>query len=77
MALTKPYAIKLGRALEIVERERELEEFLPPDDYEGYRGRAAALPGVFLSTAEHEYTRYGFRRLLRPLRRYFAIGIAT
>jgi L-alanine-DL-glutamate epimerase-like enolase superfamily enzyme len=23
-----------------------------------------ALPGTLLSTAEHEYTRYGFRRLL-------------
>ena len=64
MALTKPYAIKLGRALEPYGL-KWLEEFLPPDDYEGYKDVKAALPGVLLSTAEHEYTRYGFRRLLR------------
>ena len=66
MALTKPYAIKLGRALEPLEAVG-LEEFLPPDDYEGYKDVKAALPGVLLSTAEHEYTRYGFRRLLRSV----------
>ena len=64
MALTKPYAVKLGRALEPYGL-KWLEEFLPPDDYEGYKDVKAALPGVLLSTAEHEYTRYGFRRLLR------------
>ena len=63
MALTKPYAIKLGRALEPYGL-KWLEEFLPPDDYEGYRDVKRALPGTLLSTAEHEYTRYGFRRLL-------------
>ena len=64
MALMKPYAIKLGRALEPYGL-KWLEESLPPDDYEGYKDVKAALPGVLLSTAEHEYTRYGFRRLLR------------
>ena len=44
-----------------------MEEFLPPDDYEGYAEvkRALAGSGVLLSTAEHEYTRYGFRRLIQ------------
>ena len=48
MALTKPYAIKLGRALEPYGL-KWLEEFLPPDDYEGYKDvKTAALPGVLL-----------------------------
>ena len=34
------------------------------DFHTGYKDVKAALPGVLLSTAEHEYTRYGFRRLL-------------
>ena len=49
-----------------------LEEFLPPDDYEGYKDVKAALPGVLLSTAEHEYTRRLPTASAGPLRRYFA-----
>ena len=64
MALTVPYTIKLAKALAPIGL-KWIEEFLPPDDYEGYKDVKAALPGVLLSTAEHEYTRYGFRRLLR------------
>eukprot|EP00908_Phaeocystis_cordata_P000332 Transcript_10354.p2 GENE.Transcript_10354~~Transcript_10354.p2 ORF type:complete len:332 (-),score=88.68 Transcript_10354:106-1101(-) len=43
-----------------------LEEFLPPDDYDGYVEvrRALAGTGVLCTTGEHEYTRYGFRRLI-------------
>ena len=38
-----------------------LEEFLPPDDYDGYveGRRALAGTGVLCTTGEHEYTRYG------------------
>ena len=40
--------------------------FLPPDDYSGYKEVKEALrgSGIMLTTAEHEYTRYGFRRLI-------------
>jgi L-rhamnonate dehydratase len=43
-----------------------MEEFLPPDDYDGYKlvKDALADSGLMLSTAEHEYTRYGFRQLI-------------
>ena len=72
-----------------------MEEFLPPDDYEGLGAASPAVvfhavlrrasksslegegrryaevkkalrgSGLMLSTAEHEYTRYGFRRLIQ------------
>jgi len=65
MALTVPYAIKLARALKPYGL-KWLEESLMPDDYEGYAQLKAALEmeGVMLSTGEHEYTRYGFQKLL-------------
>ncbi len=35
------------------------------DDYDGYKEVKDALRGsVLLTTAEHEYTRYGFRELI-------------
>ena len=35
------------------------------DDYDGYKAVKDALQGsVLLTTAEHEYTRYGFRELI-------------
>ena len=35
------------------------------DDYDGYKEVKTALAGsVLLTTAEHEYTRYGFRELI-------------
>ena len=42
----------------------------PPDDYEGYKDVKAALPGVLLFTAEHEYTRMAFDG-------FYAIGAWT
>jgi L-rhamnonate dehydratase len=65
MSLTVPYAIKLGKALAKYDL-KWMEEFLPPDDYDGYRIVKDALKdsGVMLTTAEHEYTRYGFRTLI-------------
>ena len=63
MALSVPYAIRLAEA------SRPLgiywwEEVLPPDDVEGYRAIKAAHPSLQWTTGEHEYTRFGFRRLI-------------
>ena len=65
MALTVPYTIKLAKALAPIGL-KWIEEFLPPDDYEGYAEvrKALAGTGVLTTTAEHEYTRYGFRKLI-------------
>src|SRR5438067_1788333 len=63
MALTVPYTIALARALEPY-RVHWLEEFLPPDDYDGYAAVKAAVSSCLLTTGEHEYTRYGFRELI-------------
>jgi L-rhamnonate dehydratase len=64
MALTVPYAIRLGKALAEYNLEW-IEECLPPDDYDGYAEIKSALTGVCLvTTGEHEYTRYGFRELI-------------
>ncbi len=63
MALTVPYAIRLA------EKARHLniywwEEVLHPDDVEGFRLLKQAHPTLKWTTGEHEYTRYGFRRLI-------------
>lgn len=63
MALTVPYTIALARAVEPYAI-RWLEEFLPPDDYDGYAAVRAAVTSCQLTTGEHEYTRYGFRELV-------------
>eukprot|EP00658_Telonema_sp_P-2_P074073 TRINITY_DN6323_c0_g1_i9.p1 TRINITY_DN6323_c0_g1~~TRINITY_DN6323_c0_g1_i9.p1 ORF type:complete len:289 (+),score=103.40 TRINITY_DN6323_c0_g1_i9:74-940(+) len=65
MSLTVPYAIKLAKALEPIGL-KWMEEFLPPDNYEGYKEVKDALrsTGIMLTSAEHEYTRYGFRQLI-------------
>ena len=65
MALNVPYAIKLAKALAPYNL-KWIEEFLPPDDYDGYKEVRQALlgTGVLTTTGEHEYTRYGFRKLI-------------
>ena len=65
MALTVPYAIRLAKELEPFGL-KWMEEFLPPDDYDGYKDVREGLMGsrVMLTTAEHEYTRYGYRQLI-------------
>eukprot|EP00957_Ditylum_brightwellii_P106205 8102697-Ditylum_brightwellii.AAC.1 len=65
MALTVPYVIKLAIALSEYNI-KWMEEFLHPDDYDGYKQvHDAVLGRCMLTTAEHEYTWYGFRRLIQ------------
>jgi len=64
MALTVPYTIRLIRAIEPF-NVYWIEEFLPPDDYDGYEEvKRAVGEKILLTTGEHEYTRYGFRQLI-------------
>mmetsp|Transcript_34416 Transcript_34416/g.110535 ORF Transcript_34416/g.110535 Transcript_34416/m.110535 type:complete len:236 (-) Transcript_34416:54-761(-) len=65
MALTLPYTVRLAKALE-PHGLKWIEECLPPDDYDGYKELRQALLGssVLVTTGEHEYSRYGFRRLI-------------
>ena len=63
MALDVAYAIRLAEACKPLDI-YWWEEVLSPDDVEGYRQIKAAHPGLKWTTGEHEYTRYGFRRLI-------------
>jgi len=63
MALDVPYAVDLAYAL------RELgvywiEEALHPDDFDGYKLLKERAPWIRWTSGEHEYTRYGFRKLI-------------
>ncbi|MEP7239423.1 MAG: L-rhamnonate dehydratase [Devosia sp.] len=63
MSLNVSYAIALADAC----RHLDIgwwEEVLSPDDVEGYRLIRQAHPTLKWTTGEHEYTRYGFRRLI-------------
>ncbi|WP_027164376.1 L-rhamnonate dehydratase [Mesorhizobium sp. WSM3224] len=64
MSLTVPYAIRLAEAA------KHLgifwwEEVLHPDDVDGFRLLKQAHPTLKWTTGEHEYTRYGFRELIK------------
>ncbi|XP_060572338.1 L-rhamnonate dehydratase-like [Ruditapes philippinarum] len=65
IALTVLYATRLANELEPYGL-KWMEEFLPPDVYEGYAQVGGNLRGskVLLTTGEHEYNRYGFDRLI-------------
>ena len=63
MALDVAYAIRLAEACRPLDI-HWWEEVLSPEDVEGYRRIRAAHPGLRWTTGEHEYTRYGFRRLI-------------
>lgn len=66
MSLTVPYAIELAHRIdrEVPYGVKWIEEFLPPDDYEGYAEVKRRVSSCLLTTGEHEYVRYGFRQLL-------------
>ncbi len=63
MSLTVPYAIRLAEKCKHLDI-YWWEEVLHPDDIEGFAQLKQAHPGQKWTTGEHEYTRYGFRRLI-------------
>ena len=63
MSLTVNYAIRLAEAAKHLNI-HWWEEVLSPDDDDGYREIKRAHPALKWTTAEHEYTRYGFRQLI-------------
>lgn len=63
MSLNIPYAIRLINRCADLDIEW-WEEVISPDDHEGYAQLRQALPHVKWATGEHEYTRFGFRKLI-------------
>jgi len=63
MAWTVEYTLRMAEMLEPY-RLRWIEEFLSPDDIEGYAEVKRAIRRMATATGEHEYTRYGFRELI-------------
>eukprot|EP01121_Diplochlamys_sp_Union-15-3_P007891 TRINITY_DN2045_c0_g1_i1.p1 TRINITY_DN2045_c0_g1~~TRINITY_DN2045_c0_g1_i1.p1 ORF type:complete len:402 (+),score=86.38 TRINITY_DN2045_c0_g1_i1:89-1294(+) len=64
MSLTVPYTIKFVQAIQEY-KVNWVEEFLHPDDYEGYAEVKKKVGHITqLTCGEHEYTRYGMRQLL-------------
>jgi len=66
MSLTVPYVVELARRIDrdVPGGVKWLEEFLPPDDYDGYSEVKKRVSSCLLTTGEHEYTRHGYRLLL-------------
>ncbi|KAL9615345.1 MAG: hypothetical protein Q9167_000173 [Letrouitia subvulpina] len=63
MSLNVPYTIQLVNACEDLNIDW-WEECLSPDDTEGFEQIKRAHPATKFTTGEHEYSRYGFRKLL-------------
>ncbi len=67
MSLTANYAAELARRLSPFDIQW-IEEPLMPDDYAGYAKLAQKMKtqsgGAVLATGEHEYTRFGFEKLI-------------
>lgn len=63
MSLSVNYAIRIAEAAKPLNI-HWWEEVLSPDDADGYREIKRAHPTLKWTTAEHEYTRYGFRQLI-------------
>lgn len=62
-------SLDISYAIRLITKCRDLdidwwEEVLSPDDTEGYTQLRQALPGVKWASGEHEYTRYGYRKLI-------------
>ena len=65
MSLTVPYTIELVKRCEAEGLNIDWwEECLSPDDFDGHALLKRAHPTVRFTTGEHEYTRYGFRKLV-------------
>jgi len=63
MSLTTQYAIEIAtKCLHL--NINWWEECLHPQDEDGYKILKAAMPQIKWTTGEHEYTRYGFRKLI-------------
>ncbi|HMC61817.1 MAG TPA: enolase C-terminal domain-like protein, partial [Candidatus Solibacter sp.] len=63
MAWTERYTLEMAE-LVAPHRVYWMEECLQPHDYEGFGRLNAAIKSTRIVTGEHEYTRYGFRKLL-------------
>ncbi|KAL8810277.1 MAG: hypothetical protein Q9223_006387 [Gallowayella weberi] len=63
MSLNVPYTIQLIKACEDLDIDW-WEECLSPDDSDGFEQLKRAHPTVKFTTGEHEYSRYGFRKLI-------------
>jgi L-alanine-DL-glutamate epimerase-like enolase superfamily enzyme len=65
MALNVPYTIDLVSAANREDLQIDWwEECLSPDDFDGFQQLKRAHPTVKFTTGEHEYSRYGFRKLI-------------
>jgi L-rhamnonate dehydratase len=63
MSWTERYAIEMAEMVAPY-RVYWMEECLQPHDYEGFGRLNAEIKSTRIATGEHEYNRYGFRRLL-------------
>ena len=64
MAWTEDYTVEICKMLE-PHRVYWVEEVLRPYDYEGFGRLNAQISSTRIATGEHEYSRFGFRRLLQ------------
>ncbi|KAF3391930.1 L-rhamnonate dehydratase [Talaromyces pinophilus] len=65
MSLNVPYTIELVKRAEAEGLHIDWwEECLTPDDFDGHALLKKAHPTVKFTTGEHEYSRYGFRKLI-------------
>lgn len=63
MSLNVPYTIELAEKTKDLEIDW-FEECLSPDDFDGQALLKRAHPTIKFTTGEHEYSRYGFRKLI-------------
>ena len=63
MSLNVPYAVELAIAMKEVDL-YWIEEALHPGDMDGHKLLKDRAPWMRWTTGEHEYTRYGFRKLI-------------